>query len=276
MKKILLSVSILTLLAGCGNNTQATSPTPPASTATPVATTTDAPATTAPISTTPMSSAHSDIQMALQDNLAKSGIDVAVTDISPSGMPDIYMISLANMPPVFTDKTGTYIIQGDIIELGAPTPVNISAKAHSVVNKQILLDVPTSEMIVFPAKGETKAAIYVFSDPTCHYCQMLHKDMSKLNSKGIEVRYLAWPRSERSVPIAEAVWCNADPHQAMTDAKSGTMPNSPSCDNPVRRHMQIGLNLGVSGTPAVFTESGEQIGGYLPADDMAAAAIAGK
>lgn len=280
MKKIVLLVSVLTLLAGCGNNTQATSPNPPAPTANPVATSTvDSPATTphtASTSTASMSSAHSDIQQALQDNLAKSGIDVAVTDVSPSGMPDIYMVSLANMPPVFTDKTGTYIIQGDIIELGQAAPVNLSAKAHSVVNKQILLDVPTSEMIVFPAKGETKAAVYVFSDPTCHYCQLLHKDVPKLNSKGIEVRYLAWPRSERAVPIAEAVWCNTDPHQAMTDAKSGTMPTSESCDNPVRRHMQIGLNLGVSGTPAVFTESGEQIGGYLPADDMAAAAIAGR
>lgn len=38
----------------------------------------------------------------------------------------------------------------------------------------------------------------------------------------------------------------------------------------------LGLSLGVSGTPAVFTESGIQIGGYLPAKDMAAAAITNK
>lgn len=283
MKHYALSALVLALaLIGCGNNTAANNtPSQPAlaQPTTPSESSdsqTDSQAPKAQETATVAPSPYSDIQTALQANLAKSGIQVTVNDVSPSGMPDIYMVSLADTPPVFTDKTGTYIIQGDIIELGQSEPVNISAKAHSLVNKQILADIPTSQMIIYPAKAETKAFIYVFSDPTCYYCQLLHKDVPKLNAKGIEVRYLAWPRSEQTIPLTESIWCSSDPHQAMTDAKLGKTPPPASCDNPVRSHMQIGLSLGVSGTPAIFTQSGEQIGGYLPVKDMVEAAIAGK
>lgn len=277
MKQHSLSALVLALaLIGCGNNIAANNtPSQPAPTQpTTPNESSDSPKTQEPATIIP--SPYSDIQTALQANLAKSGIQVTINDVAPSGMPDIYMVSLASASPVFTDKTGTYIIQGDIIELGQSEPVNISAKAHSIINKQILSDIPASQMIIYPAKAETKAFIYVFSDPTCHYCQLLHQDVPKLNSKGIEVRYLAWPRSEQSIPLTKSIWCSSDPHQALTDAKLGKTLPPASCDNPVRNHMQIGLSLGVSGTPAIFTQSGEQIGGYLPVNDMVKAAIAGK
>lgn len=207
----------------------------------------------------------------LQQNLDRAGVHAQVQSVVPTEMPDFYLASIANMPPVFVDKTATYLLQGDLIKLDTK-PVNLSQKAQSVIAKQALQAVDKSEMIVFPAKGTQKAAIYVFSDPTCHYCQLLHKDIDKLNAKGLEVRYLAWPRSEDVVPLTEAIWCSADRNKALTDAKMGKMPNPVTCDNPVQKHMALGHSLGVSGTPAVFTEDGEQIGGYLPPDELFRAA----
>lgn len=211
----------------------------------------------------------------LQQNINKAGLSARVLTVHPTEMPNMYLANIEGMPPVFTDPTGSYIIQGDIIKLDNP-PINITQKAQSAIAKQALAAVDKSEMIIFPAKGTTKAAIYVFSDPTCHYCQLLHKEINQTNAAGIEVRYLAWPRGEQTIPMTEAIWCSKDRHKAITDAKKGKAPKATQCDNPVHKHLALGYSLGVNGTPAVFTESGEQIGGYLPSAQLAEAAIAGK
>lgn len=217
---------------------------------------------------------HKDIADKLSANLAKSGIQARVENILPTAMPDMYMVNLTDMAPIFTDKTGTYLIQGEIIQVGGERPVNISEQLQAQIAKTELSKVDKSEMIIFPAQGTPKAAVYVFSDPTCHYCQLLHKEIKDINAQGIEVRYLAWSRSEQVIPLAQAIWCSSDRKQALTDAKQGKPPTGvAACQDPVTKHMALGFKLGVSGTPAIFTENGQQIGGYLPAKELARAAI---
>ena len=142
---------------------------------------------------------------------------------------------------------------------------NTAQKALQAVDKD--------ELIIYPAKGETKAVVYSFTDADCPYCTKLHEEMADINARGIEVRYLAWPRSQASVPKMEAIWCSQDRHAAMNQAKMGANVQAPSCENPVAAHMALGARLGVRGTPAIFTESGQQIGGYLPAEQLAQTAI---
>lgn len=217
--------------------------------------------------------AYDDVKHALQANLDKAQIKAKVLDVTPIAMPDMYFATLENMPPIFTDKTGTYLLQGSLISLENGTPMDIGEQVSALFAKQALASVDKSEMIIFSPKGKPKASVYVFSDPTCHYCQVLHRDMDKLNAQGIEVRYLAWPRGEELIPLAESVWCNADRQQAITDAKAGKHPKPATCDNPVQKHLALGHSLGVSGTPAVFTSNGTQVGGYLPPSELAQVAI---
>lgn len=260
-----LSLALLgLLLSACGQqNAHSTSQSTPSQSTT----------TAAPLV---VNNAQSDIRSALQKNLTKAGVDVTVTSVTPSDLPDFYLAQIDGLPPVFTNKDGTLVFQGDLLQLGGDTPINVAQNAQSYVAKEALAAVDPKEMIIFSPKGETKAAIYVFSDPTCHYCQLLHKDMAKINANGIEVRYLAWPRSENVIPLTQSIWCSADRHRAMNDAKSGKNVTSPSCDNPVQKHIALGYSLGVAGTPAVFSENGQQIGGYLPADELARQAISNK
>lgn len=236
--------------------------------------------TKAPLSNTAAQSSdpnhNADVANALQANLNKSGVDLHVLSAVPSGVPDMFFVNLDGAESIFTDKTGTYIFQGALIELGGDKPKDISAKLRSSNAKKALSMVDKSTTITFPAKGETKAVIYVFSDPTCSYCQKLHQEISQTNAQGIEVRYLAWPRGEQMLPLSEAVWCSKDRKDAMTRAKQGEKITAPTCDNPVKNHVALGYSLGVSGTPAIFAENGTQLGGYLPSAELAKMAIANK
>ncbi|OOS25655.1 DsbC family protein [Moraxella pluranimalium] len=219
------------------------------------------------------SSGDTAVIQALQANLDKSGVTIKVTNAIATQMPDIYWVSFDNAPAMFTDKSGTYLIQGQIAKLGDGEPVDIGADLLSAIAKDALAKVPESEQIIYPAKGDKKAHIYVFTDPTCHYCQKLHSEIDAITTGGVEVRYLAWPRAQKDVPLAKAIWCSSNRQDALAQAKQGKAINAPDCDNPVEQHMALGHTLGVSGTPAIFTASGMQIGGYVPADELIKLAI---
>lgn len=224
-------------------------------------------ATTASASTpSQQSKANHDtaLQETLSENLSKSGITAKITTVTPTTMPNIFWVKAEGLPAFFTDNTGQYVIQGDIIKVGDDKPQHISANLLAEDSKNVLASIDKKDMIIFPAKGTTKGFIYAFTDADCGYCRKLHSEIDEINELGIEVRYLPWPRSEQTFPIMQAIWCNPDQQKAMTNAKRGEPVDSPSCENPVQKLHALGADLGINGTPAIFTASGHQIGGYLP------------
>lgn len=210
---------------------------------------------------------------ALQANLKASGIEENILSAVPTDMKDIYWVTASGLPSFFTDKSGKHIIQGQIIAVGAEAPVDISGALVAKTAQEALKAVDKKDMIIYPAKGETKSVVYSFTDADCPYCTKLHEEIDDINARGIEVRYLAWPRSEGSIPKMEAIWCSEDRNAAMDQAKMGANVQAPSCNSPVKSQIELGMALGVRGTPAIFTESGQQIGGYLPAAQLAQTAI---
>ncbi len=267
---LLLTLALGISLTACNSNGAETKKNVGGTGATTAAAATTATATAVPID----ASSNNDVVSALQSNLKASGIEQTVISAVPTSMPDIYWVTAEGMPAFFTDKQGKHIIQGQIIGLGDAKPVDITANLMAAAAKTKLAQVPKEEMIIFPATGATKAAVYAFTDADCGYCRKLHSEISAINAEGIEVRYLAWPRSEQSQPIMQSIWCSSDRKAALTAAKAGQNISAPPCPNPVAKQLELGLSLGVRGTPAIFTESGQQIGGYLPAHELAKAALA--
>ena len=69
---------------------------------------------------------------------------------------------------------------------------------------------------------------------------------------------------------AESVWCSADRKDALTRAKKGEKLQAGKCDTPVAAQYELGRQLGVSGTPGIFTDTGEYLAGYASAAYLAA------
>ncbi|MGO2386933.1 MAG: DsbC family protein [Psychrobacter sp.] len=261
LSRFMMSALLVGIAAGCSNNAaDATSNTSVVNAAQTKTTTTK-----------PSASNDATVVEALQANLKSSGIEETIVSAVPTDMDDIYWVTAEGLPPFFTDKAGKHIIQGQIIAVGDAAPVDISAALTATTAQEALKAVDKKDMVIYPAQGETKAVIYAFTDADCGYCRKLHSEMDDINARGIEVRYLAWPRSQQSVPKMEAIWCSQDRKAAMDQAKIGANVQAPSCANPVQEHMALGSKLGVRGTPAVFTETGQQVGGYLPAAELAQA-----
>ena len=263
LSRMMMCALLVVVAAGCSNNTA------DATSNTGIVNSAEAKVSTAQVA----ADSDSAVVKSLQANLKASGIEENILSAVPTDMKDIYWVTASGLPSFFTDKSGKHIIQGQIIAVGAEAPVDISGALVAKTAQEALKAVDKKDMIIYPAKGETKSVVYSFTDADCPYCTKLHEEIDDINARGIEVRYLAWPRSEGSIPKMEAIWCSEDRNAAMDQAKMGANVQAPSCNSPVKSQIELGMALGVRGTPAIFTESGQQIGGYLPAAQLAQTAI---
>ncbi len=198
----------------------------------------------------------------LQANLKNANINAKILDVKSTEVPNIYWVNIEGMSSVYVTADGKYIIQGDVIKLDKQ-PHSIGDKLQATANKKHLAALKKEDLLVYPAKGQTKHIVYVFTDASCPYCHKLHEHIAEINAKGIEVRYIAWPRGPQFMPAMESVWCSSDRQKAFDQAIAGTQLPPANCKNPVKDQYQMGLNMGVNGTPAIYNENGEYLGGYL-------------
>ncbi len=196
------------------------------------------------------------------------------SSIKESQLPNVFEV-MYGTEVIYVSKDGKYFLAGDMINLD--TRENLSEVAKQSVRKEIM-DKQDNKPVTFKAKNE-KHVVKVFTDIDCPYCAKLHREVPELNAKGITVEYLMFPRAgigSGSFKKAVSMWCADDQLQAMTDAKERKPIAAKTCDNPIEAQYTLGQEVGVTGTPALVTETGRLIPGYMPADKLAAALEADK
>jgi len=214
------------------------------------------------------------LKSALQLALAQH----TVSKIEKTEMPGIYAVQLSGANWVYASEDGKFIFSGKMFAVEDGALVDLTEQKMGSARKELLAGVPQGDMVVFSPKSETKGVVYAFTDVDCGYCKRFHKEVPKLTDLGVEVRYLAWPRSglgKQSVTYSKmrSVWCAEDRSDAMTKSKEGkTLALADqSCETPIPGQYKLGMELGVRGTPALFLEDGSQVGGYRKAEDLAKA-----
>ncbi|MCY1242011.1 Thiol:disulfide interchange protein DsbC [compost metagenome] len=116
----------------------------------------------------------------------------------------------------------------------------------------------------------------MFTDTTCPYCQKLHAEVPELNKRGIEVRYLAFPRQgpgSSGDQQLQSIWCAKDRQAAINDMFHEKEVKSAKCDNPVDKQFELGQMVGVQGTPAIILANGQMLPGYQSAGQIAKLAL---
>ncbi|QIA64218.1 thioredoxin fold domain-containing protein [Vibrio astriarenae] len=193
-----------------------------------------------------------------------------VVDVVPSDIPGLVEVQTAS-GVLFSSLDGEHFIAGTLYGFDAEGNVeDILAKRQQPKNAELISQYSDS-MIEFKADNE-KHVLTVFTDITCGYCVKLHNDMGEYNKRGITVRYLAYPRQGPQGPVADQmaqIWCADDQQTAMHNGKvNREFPEQnekfEQCLDTVQQSFALGRKLGISGTPALFTESGELISGYMP------------
>lgn len=209
-----------------------------------------------------------EVKQVIQAQLLKIIPNAPQANIESSVIPGMFEVAVGPLV-IYMSADGKYAFNGSLIDL--ETRENLTDMAKAKARNEAMAKVPESSMILYPAKGQQKHVVTVFSDIDCPYCHKLHKEIPAMNEAGITVRYMAYPRSGVNTPSyfkAVSAWCSDNPAKAMDDAMAGKMLPKKECENPVSMHMEQAQYFGVNGTPNLILDNGDMIPGYVPAKEL--------
>ena len=193
---------------------------------------------------------------------------MSVKGIKQSQVDGLFVVDIGDLQPIYASKDGNFFLYGEMYAIKNGELLN-TTKQEISLNRRAILDSELSkkDFITFAATDE-KHVITVFTDVDCGYCRKFHGEIEDYNAQGITVNYVAFPRSgleSESYNKIVSAWCSSDPKGTLTALKEGRDPALKLCqDHPVEDHYLLGQRIGITGTPAIISSSGDLLPGYLP------------
>jgi thiol:disulfide interchange protein DsbC len=163
----------------------------------------------------------------------------------------------------YTDEKLTVIFLGSLID--GSTMKNITAERMQKLSAINFSELPL-ELAIKQVRGAGKRVFATFEDPNCGYCKRLAKELVKLDNVTIYT-FLMPILSPDSLEKSNRIWCSDDRAKAWNDWMiDGKAPNNKgNCDTTaIRKAVELGQKLTISGTPTLFFADGTRIPGAAP------------
>lgn len=208
------------------------------------------------------------------DKVAKqAGKKLPVTDVTRSPVPGLLQVT-SDMSIFYVTPDGEYIVVGDILDLNKDKDSwSLTDQATRALRAKALAEVNPKDMIIFPSTASKKIGnATIFTDIDCPYCHKMQENIKEYTDAGIEIRYLAFPRSgpkTKSFDEAIKIWCASDKAKAYSDAIAlKEYPKDTCKNNPVMMEYELGQKMGISGTPTIVLDDGSKVGGLVDAKTL--------
>ena len=195
----------------------------------------------------------------------KLGTSVKVKSVHPAPISGLYEVLVGN-DIFYTDASGKYLLQGEIIELA--TGKNLTEQRQNDLNRIKWSDLNQSNAFK-TVRGNGSRQLAIFSDPNCGYCKRLEKSLQQLDNVTIYT-YLIPILSPDSTQKAKQIWCSADPSKTYIDwMVNGVNPNGKSdCTTPLDKNLAFAKTYGITGTPTLFFIDGSRFPGAVQITDI--------
>ncbi|WER45644.1 DsbC family protein [Cupriavidus sp. WKF15] len=188
-----------------------------------------------------------------------------VKSVTKSPVPGLFEVNVGGQV-VYTDATGRYVINGELID--TKTGTNLTEERLADINRIKWSDLPLARAIKW-TKGDGSRQVAVFSDPNCGYCKRIEQTFQQMDN--ITVYTFLYPvLSPDSETKAKQVWCSADRTKAWRDwmLNKVALTGNGNCKTPVDDNLALGQSMNITGTPAVFFMDGTRIPGAADAGTL--------
>ena len=195
----------------------------------------------------------------------KLGANAKVKSVSPAPVSGLYEVLVGN-DIFYTDASGKYLIQGEIIELASGK--NITEQRQTDLNRIKWSDLTPANAIK-NVRGNGSRQLAVFSDPNCGYCKRLEKSLQQLDNVTIYT-YLIPILSPDSAQKSKQIWCSSDPYKAYIDwmVNGIALSGKGECSTPLDKNMAFAKTYGITGTPTLFFTDGSRFPGAVQITDI--------
>lgn len=201
---------------------------------------------------------HEDV-LAIQSIIESRSPPLRAKSIKPSPIPGLYEVFVqGNL--IYTDKTFSYvIINGAMIDFISKK--NLSEESLKQLSTIKFSDLPLQNAIKIK-KGSGTYNFAIFSDPDCPYCKSLESGLVKAGATDFTAYIFLYPLKTLHPDAAsksESIWCAKDKAEAWSSFMlKGTAPEKANCDNPLAANERLADEIGVSGTPTIYLNNGQQ------------------
>lgn len=197
--------------------------------------------------------------------------ELDITSVRSAPAEGLYRVEVG-AESFYITADGRYLIAGDMYRIDETSLSNVDEERRVRRRRDLIGALPDGDAVTFTPPGGAIASVNVFTDVDCGYCQMLHRSMADYHDRGIEIRYLAYPRGGEESETWDrmvSAWCAEDRESAITALKAGDEIPNRTCENPVARHYEIGVASGVTGTPSLVLPNGQMLPGLVTAEELA-------
>ena len=200
---------------------------------------------------------ENDSSQLIEEQLSKViPIELNIDSIKESQLPNFYEVILSDGSFFYVEKGGQYLVLGDIFKIKNEELVNLSREKNYSKAKDMLQKIDEKSLIKFSPK-EIKYKVYVFTDVDCGFCRKFHNQISSYLDQGIQVNYLAFPRSgidSDTYKKMSIAWCSLNRQEVLTGLKKDKDFEQIDCeDNPIKTHFELAKSIDIQGTPTIIS-----------------------
>jgi thiol:disulfide interchange protein DsbC len=197
--------------------------------------------------------------------------ELEIDSIQRSEVENFYEFELSDNSFFYVEENAQYLFLGDIYKLGENELINISQQKKFSSSQEMLKKINPESLISFTPEL-IKYKIYVFTDVDCGFCRKFHNQISAYLNEGIQINYLAFPRSgveSETYKKMTTAWCSDDRQKVLTGLKNDEVFDQIDCvDNPIKEHYQLAKSIDIQGTPTIISSTGLTIPGFIEAKEI--------
>lgn len=186
-------------------------------------------------------------------------------EVRPTPMPGLFEVRVGT-DVFYTDATGNYLIQGELIDTKARR--NLTEDRIAKLTAVDFSALPLADAFtVVQGSGARKLA--VFADPNCGYCKRFERDLQKVQN--VTVYTFLYPiLSPDSAEKSRNIWCAKDRVSAWQDHMlRERAPAAASCDTAaLQRNLAFGKKHKITGTPTLIFLDGSRVPGAISAQEV--------
>ena len=110
---------------------------------------------------------------AIRERLADGLPGLSIGTVTPTAVAGVYAVETDNgemRKTLHVVDGGSHVIVGDLYALAPGGPINRTEARRESRRREVLAALAPADAIVFPATGQRRAVLHVFTDVDCPHC----------------------------------------------------------------------------------------------------------
>lgn len=195
-----------------------------------------------------------------------------VLKVEQAEMPGVWAVEVEKAGrkyPVYINYSKSHLMQGQVVRL--KDGENLTKLRVASLNRVDVSRIPLQDALLIGAP-QAKKRVIVFTDPQCHFCEKLHRELPKVVARDANIAFyiklLPLAMHPDAYHIAKSIVCNQS-LEMLEDSLSGKPVPPPLCRaEAVDETIALARKLGIRSTPTLVLPDGRPFSGYKNADQL--------